>query len=226
MGLPEKLKERLEGKRFRKVELLAPWGGKKWWIAVRRHLYHIFVIAYENGRIEVDTGPVRTSDEIWDYLDRKKYGRKYREAKTEEEKEKVRKKRVEEEKRILEDFKQRRFEKYLRMKRKDIVYYAKEHMWADEIARRLSNKYGFEIKFNIDVESGFITTFDSTQMSDEQLIDEVLKRVDAMVEAGKMLESEDMMNEFLISRGFEAREDGASQGVVGKEESINDDHLR
>jgi hypothetical protein len=37
-------------------------------------------------------------------------------------------------------------------------------------ARRISEKHRFEVKFDIDYESGFFTTFDSTGMDDEQLI--------------------------------------------------------
>ncbi|MEM2089204.1 MAG: hypothetical protein QXF52_11170, partial [Thermoproteota archaeon] len=75
---------------------------------------------------------------------------------------------------------------------------------ACEIAKRISSKYGFEVMFKIDYESALITTFDSTGMSDEQLINEVMRRIDAIAEGKEMFENEEMMNEFLISRGIES----------------------
>ncbi|MGB9718471.1 MAG: hypothetical protein ACPL4E_08545 [Thermoproteota archaeon] len=81
--------------------------------------------------------------------------------------------------------------------------FEKEHMWADEVARRVSEKHKLDVKFEIDYESGFVTTFDSTRMSDEQLIDEIVRRVDAIAEAREMILSKKMMNEFLVSKGIE-----------------------
>jgi len=46
---------------------------------------------------------------------------------------------LEEIKRLLENFKQREYEKYLNFKG-TILYYVKQHMWADEVARKVSNK--------------------------------------------------------------------------------------
>jgi len=76
-------------------------------------------------------------------------------------------------------------------------------MWGIEVARRVSEKHDIEVRFVIDYESGFFTTFDSTGMDDEQLINEVMKRVNAIAEAREMLLSEKMMNEFLKSKGIE-----------------------
>jgi len=45
-----------------------------------------FITAYVDG--EIDTGPVRTKDEIRDYLDAKNYGHRYEQARTREEKKK------------------------------------------------------------------------------------------------------------------------------------------
>jgi ribosomal protein L1 len=76
-------------------------------------------------------------------------------------------------------------------------------MWGDEVARRVSEKHGLEVEFRIDTESGFFTTFDSTGMGDEQLINETMKRVNAIAEARETYLSEELMNEFLSSKGIE-----------------------
>ena len=72
-----------------------------------------------------------------------------------------------------------------------------------EVAKRVSEKHGIEVRFEIDAESGFFTTFDSTGIDDEQLINEIMKRVNAIAEAREMFLSEKMMNEFLKSKGIE-----------------------
>jgi ribosomal protein L1 len=76
-------------------------------------------------------------------------------------------------------------------------------MWGDEVARRVSEKHGLEVEFRIDTESGFFTTFDSTGMDDEQLINETMKRVDAINEAREMFFNKELENEFLASKGIE-----------------------
>ncbi|NHV99350.1 MAG: hypothetical protein HA496_06810 [Thaumarchaeota archaeon] len=80
---------------------------------------------------------------------------------------------------------------------------AKSHMWGIEVAKRVSEKHGVKVRFEIDYESGFFTTFDSTGMNDEQLINEIMKRVNAIAEAREMFFNEETMNEFLASKGIE-----------------------
>jgi hypothetical protein len=52
---------------------------------------------------------------------------------------------------------------------------------------------------------GFITTFDSTGMSHEQLINETMKRVNAIAEARETYLSKELVNEFLASEGMEVK---------------------
>ncbi|MEM4168948.1 MAG: hypothetical protein QXY99_02545, partial [Thermoproteota archaeon] len=54
-----------------------------------------------------------------------------------------------------------------------------------------------------DTESSFVTEFNSSGMDKEQEVNEIKRRIDAIAEAREMLENEDEMNEFLISRGIE-----------------------
>ena len=187
-----------------KIELLGHSSPREWMIAVRLYLYDIFITAYKNGEVQIDTGPERTRSEIREYLSEKKYGRMYEKAKTDEEEERIVEKEYEEIRKIIEDFKQRRFEDYIKAGG-IIAYFAGKHMWGDEVARRVSKKYGFEVRFEIDTESGFFTTFDSTGMSDEQLINEIMKRVDAIAETRKMFLSKGMRNKFLASKGMKVK---------------------
>ncbi|MBO3808317.1 MAG: hypothetical protein FGF50_01810 [Candidatus Brockarchaeota archaeon] len=208
LGIAGKLRDAIlekfkENPHVEEIEIQTLWPMEKWEINIYKKPQGICIIAYKDGRIYVGASKIPTGDEISDYLYTKKYKRKYEKAKTEEERKRIFEEEEKEIKRIIEDFKQERFEEYLKAKERDIVYYAKQHMWAHEIARRISRKYGFEAKFDVDVDSIFTTIFDSKGMSDEQVLNEVLKRVDAMVEADEMLANRDLMNEFLIGRGIE-----------------------
>jgi hypothetical protein len=206
MSVVEKLRvllaEKFERRPWEKVELLGYSSLRKWMIAVRLHLFEIFITAYENGKMQVDAGPERTRSEISEFYLWKKYKHKYEEAKTDEEKKRILQKEKEERNRIIEDFKQRRFEDYIK-KGGVIAYFAGRHMWGDEVARRVSEKHGLEVRFEIDTESCFFTTFDSTRMDDEQLINETMKRVDAINEAREMFFNKELENEFLASKGIE-----------------------
>jgi hypothetical protein len=181
------------------IELdLHPGPTKEWIMIVDPHpyIFRVFITAYKNGKIEIDTGPERTRSEISNFYLWEKYKQKYEKAMTEEEKKEIKQKEDEEENRILEDFKQKKFEDYLKAKGA-ISYFAKRHMWGDEIAKRMSSKHGLEVRFEIDFESGFATSFDSTGMNDEQLIDEIMRRIDVIAEAREMFLSEELMNDFL-----------------------------
>ena len=182
----------------------------KWELAIRATylLYYsdIFVEEREGGKVKLSTGPERTRWEIAEfYLHPEKYRRKEKMAKTEEERWMIAQKEVKEAKMIIEDFRQRKFEKYLGAKG-NISYYARKYMWGDEVAKRISNKYNIEVRFEIDTESGFFTDFDSTGMNEEQKINEILKRAEAMLEAGEMFRSKEMMDEYLASIGLVFKE--------------------
>ncbi|MEM3660570.1 MAG: hypothetical protein QXU11_09185 [Thermoproteota archaeon] len=49
------------------------------------------------------------------------------------------------------------------------------------MAKRLSDKYGFSIEFKEEKRPAFTTTFDSTGISEEQIIKEALRRIDIML---------------------------------------------
>lgn len=205
MSLAEKLMnlltEKFKGVRGLKVEsLTSPPPGEKWCIVVDRIPYSIFVAAYVNGKFKVGIGPIShwdgISNVIWVY----KYYRRFKRAKTEEERKKIRQEKEEFEDKAFHDFMQGKYEKYLDDKGLD--YTTRKHIWANEIARRLSNKHGLSIEFVEDWKCGFKSTFDSSGMSEEKVIEEIMKMVDIMLEAEKMYGDDGMMNDFLISKGI------------------------
>lgn len=193
--LAEKLKIKSEN-----IELYGHKLTVKWEMIARISPLGIFITAYESGKIKIVSGSMYTDQAIRDTLYLYKYKRRLEKASTEEEKKRVEEEEWEEMRRILEDFKQKKFEKYVKG---TVASIAKNYMWIDEVARRISDKYGFELKFDVENEdTGFETTFDSTGMSDEQVINEVLKRAEAIREAEKMYEDDAMMNEFILSKGL------------------------
>lgn len=144
-----------------------------------RYIYYdIWICAYKDGKVDVIGGSMVLDDAV-------------REALWQREKER----------RILEDFRWRKYEKYLESR--VFKHLAGLLMWGDEIEKRISDKHGFDVRFDKDKKACFVSVFDSTGMSNDQLINEVMRRVEAMVEALKLLNNKDMMNEFLVSRGIE-----------------------
>lgn len=162
----------------------------------------IYISLYEDGRIEVVSGSMHTSEAIGDTLYTYKYDRRLKRAKTEE-KEGIREEAWREERTIVKDFIRKKFEKHLKGA---IAYFAKQYMWCDELARRLSEKYGFELKFIVENEdTGFRMAFNSVGMGEEQVIQETVRRAEALREVEMMYKNEEMMNEFLASRGIEVK---------------------
>jgi len=62
-------------------------------------------------------------------------------------------------------------------------------LWFDEVARRISKKYGVEVKVvidEIDYDSGLESRFDGRNMDDERKFEEIKKRVEALIDAYKL----------------------------------------
>ncbi|MBO3832906.1 MAG: hypothetical protein FGF51_05915 [Candidatus Brockarchaeota archaeon] len=164
------------------------------------HDYGISITAYKDGKLVVGSGPIYTNEGIREALFAHKYERRLRKAKTEEEAKKIYEQAWEERRRIIEDFGQKKFKKHLKGA---VGYFARLSIWAEELAKKVSEEHGFKVKIDANSKIFFITTFDSTGMNDEQVIEEILKRVNAMVKVEAMLLNEDKMNEFLASRRIE-----------------------
>jgi len=79
------------------IELdLHPGPTKEWIMIVDPHpyIFRVFITAYKNGKIEIDTGPERTRSEISNFYLWEKYKQKYEKAMTEEEKRRLSKRRM------------------------------------------------------------------------------------------------------------------------------------
>lgn len=208
--LVEKLKDLLIEKFDidpKEFELYTPNSIEKWTMtfwppSYRYHDYGINITAYKDGRLVVTAGPIYTNEGIREVLFAYKYERRLRRAKTEEEVKKIYEQAWEERRKIVEDFRQKKYEEHLKGA---VGYFARLSIWAEELIKRVSKEHGFEVKIDANSKTFFIITFDSTGMNDEQVIEEILKRVSAMVEVGTMLLNEDKMNEFLASRGIAVR---------------------
>ncbi|MEM3648288.1 MAG: hypothetical protein QW506_03905 [Thermoproteota archaeon] len=209
-SLVEKLKNLLIEKfniNPKEFELYTPASTEKWTMtfwppSYRYHDYGINITAYKDGKLMVSAGPIYTNEGIREVLFAYKYERRLRKAKTEEEVKKIYGQAWEERRKIIEDFGQKKYEEHLKGA---VGYFAKLSIWAEELIKRVSKEHGFEVKIDTNSKTFFITAFDSTGMNDEQVIEEILKRVSAMVKVEAMLLNEDKMNEFLASRGIEVR---------------------
>ncbi|MGB9718824.1 MAG: hypothetical protein ACPL4E_10400 [Thermoproteota archaeon] len=117
-----------------------------------------------------------------------RYRFKKAEAKGREEEEKVWKVFREEKKRAREDYINRRnFEKHLKKSYKEAFI---RLLWFDGVAKRISEEYGVEVKLTIakdsDCGSCLVSRFNSKGMSDEEKLEEIKKRVEAITAACRL----------------------------------------
>ncbi|MBO3754289.1 MAG: hypothetical protein FGF53_05365 [Candidatus Brockarchaeota archaeon] len=99
--------------------------GVKWKIRIRRHPQGFDITAYEDGKMKISMGPVDHWDGIRDIIRIYKYKRKYEKAKKEERK-RIGQEEEEFESKALDDFMQKKYEKYLKDKALD--YTARQHI--------------------------------------------------------------------------------------------------
>lgn len=197
-SFPEKLKDILNEK-YKNTRWFEPFEldtnpvfkDEKW--CINTPMYGGFgVIGFTDGRIRVSTHVVDDWDDgiynmLWPLYEPKIKG------KSKEEKEKIWAIYDKEREEILNDVINRRWEKYLKGKylRKPYYGFIVGAFWADEVARRVSEKFSVEVIYytNPGYDSFFISFFDSKDMTEEQIINEVLKRTDAVSTAFKLYES-------------------------------------
>jgi hypothetical protein len=142
-----------------------------------------------DGTIAVESELV---DKGGDYIGErlvKNYRRRFKEAeaKGKEEEEKVWKVLRKEKKKVRGDYINRRnFEKHLKKSYREAFI---RLLWFDEACRRISEEYEVEVKVRIDeidYDSGLISEFDGSNMSDEEKFEEIKKRVEAVIAAYKL----------------------------------------
>ncbi|MGQ9597478.1 MAG: hypothetical protein ACUVQY_06000 [Thermoproteota archaeon] len=108
-------------------------------------------------------------------------------AKGKEEEEKVWKALDKEEEEIREDYINRRnIEKHLKKNYKNAFI---RLLWFDEAARRTSKEFGVEVKVGIDeidCDSGLVSEFNGSNMSEEEKFEEIKRRVEAVIAAYRL----------------------------------------
>lgn len=114
------------------------------------------------------------------------YRRRLEKAKSEEEKERIRKEREREIEEVMDDLVNKRWEKYLKDERLRRRYGTFIGLyWGEEVARRIREKYGMDIEFIVGLagRTGYISTFDPKGMSEDQIFEEIVKRVKMVYDA-------------------------------------------
>jgi hypothetical protein len=144
-----------------------------------------------DGTIAVESELV---DKGGDYIGErlvKNYRRRFKEAeaKGKEEEDKVWKALDKKEKEIRKDYINRKnLEKHLKKNYREAFI---RLLWFDEVAKRVSKEYGIDVKVEIDeidYDSGLISEFNGSNMSEEEKFEEIKKRVEAVIAARKRAE--------------------------------------
>jgi len=168
------------------------------------------IVKYQTGDLEVHTesitavrsvefradGTIAVESELvdkgGDYIGErlvKNYRRRFKEAeaKGKEEEDKVWKALDKKEKEIYRDYINRKnLEKHLKKNYREAFI---RLLWFDEVAKRVSKEYGIDVKVEIDeidYDSGLISEFDGSNMSEEEKFEEIKKRVEAITAAYKL----------------------------------------
>jgi hypothetical protein len=195
--LSERLKDEvLYGFRFKpfEIEMPSPFPGEKWLVGApveAQVATPIMSIAESvDGTLCVYSfGTDRAGVYIGECLVNK-YRRKLREAKAKgkEEEEKAWKALREEEKKVREDYVNRKnIEKHLKKNYKEAFI---RLLWFEEVAKRIPKEYGVEVEMKIanDIDCGscLVSEFDGSNMSEEEKFEGIGKRVEAVMAAYKL----------------------------------------
>ncbi|MGQ9597661.1 MAG: hypothetical protein ACUVQY_10935 [Thermoproteota archaeon] len=174
---------------FEPFEIFCPDKMRNWMINTYG-LSSFGVLEFPNGKVEVFSHAIEVwKDVIFDILTKRVYRYRLKKAKTEKEIEKmifgeISKKEDE----ILENLANRRWEKYLDKKYvKKYGYFIIELFWEEEVARRISEKYGVEVRLEVSERSNFVSIFDSKEMTEEQIFNEIVKRAEVIHVAYKLV---------------------------------------
>jgi len=147
----------------------------------------IGVHGLSDGRIEVSSHALGEHyGEALEIVTADLYRRRLEKAKSEEEKERIRKEREREIEEVLDDLINKRWEKYLkdeRLRRRYGTFI--DLYWGEEVARRIREKYGMDIEFIVGPvgRTGYTSVFDPEGMSEDQIFEEIVKRVKMVYDA-------------------------------------------
>lgn len=187
--LDERLKNEVIVGSFKpfKIETFSPSDWRRWEIWTQSHTIVRFVTERSDGTVTVESDLL---DKAGDYIVEclaKSYGFKFAEAEGNKEEKVWDILRREKEEEVCKDYINRRnFEKHLK---KSYWRAFLRLLWFDEVARRISEKYGVEVKVvidKVDYDSGLESRFDGRNMDEGRKIEEIKKRVEALIDAYKL----------------------------------------
>ncbi|MBO3799354.1 MAG: hypothetical protein QXI42_04255 [Thermoproteota archaeon] len=164
------------------------FGNIKWY--VRTNLMDgVGVMGLVDGRIEVDSHVLGENyEEALEIITADLYRRRLERARSEEEKKKIQEERRKEIREVLDDLIDKRWDKYIKDKRLRRRYGSmtfKGLYWGEEVARRIREKYGMDIEFRVGPrgKTGYFSIFDPSGMSEEQIFEEIVKRIRMIYDA-------------------------------------------
>jgi hypothetical protein len=191
--LRDYLNERLKNEPYSEpFRIEPPFSGDRWMICPEFPAPPIAsIIESIDGIVSIHSfGTDKAGDYIGECLVRS-YQRRFKKAeiKGKEEEEKVWKALRKEEEKARQDYVNRRnFEKRLKKSYKEAFI---RLLWFDEVARKISKEYGVKVKLGvneINCDSGLISEFNRSNMSEEEKFEEIKKRVEAVIAAYKLAE--------------------------------------
>ncbi|MBO3842563.1 MAG: hypothetical protein FGF48_09160 [Candidatus Brockarchaeota archaeon] len=173
-----------------KIEVFPPsnkyW---RWWVRTESYGVPVAVVAeHGDGTVSVKSDLLdKAGDDIIERLC-KSYRSKFAKARGNKEEEEVwdALRRKEEDEARKDYLNRRNFEKHLK---KSYWHAFLRLLWFDEVARRISEEHGVEVRVEIDkvdYESGLESKFDGSNMDEEKKFEEIRKRVEAVIAAYKL----------------------------------------
>lgn len=147
------------------------------------------VMGLVDGRIQVHSHVLGENyEEALEIITSDLYRRRLERARSEEEKKKIEEERYKEIKEVLDDLVNKRWDKYIKDKRLRRRYgdtTFESLYWGEEVARRIREKYGMNIEFRVGPrgKTGYFSIFDPSGMSEEQIFEEIVKRIKMIYDA-------------------------------------------
>ncbi|MEM3448872.1 MAG: hypothetical protein QXU11_06850 [Thermoproteota archaeon] len=173
-----------------KVEIPGLFPGEKWAIRTRGEDVIISIEEYLDGNVRVLSYPLGKAGEYISECLLKSYKHRFEkaEAKGKEEEEKVWKAFMRERDEAREDyFNKRNFEKHLKKSYKWVFIGL---LWLEEVCKKISKEHGVEIKVEIvdeiECNTFLAARFNGGNMSEEEKMEEIKKRVEAVIVAFKL----------------------------------------
>ncbi|MCX8183783.1 MAG: hypothetical protein N3F08_05130 [Crenarchaeota archaeon] len=166
-----------------KIDTKPIFKDEKWHI-ITNSGYGVGVHELVDGRIEVYSNRVGDFEDVVQILlDTDVYGSRLKKAKSEEERKRIWAKIRKEKEEILNDLANGKWGKYLEEKflRRPYSGFVLRLYWGEEVARRISEKYKIDVKYELTGHRTFFTSvFNPEGMSEEQVFNEIARRADAV----------------------------------------------